>query len=319
MVPFENENQQSGLAYSGELFAAVHETILVTFSYRHELFATIFLEGELGANIQLFDQHLAIRWVKKHIGELCGDAEHLTVFGHSSGSMAVGLQLLSNYSKNLISNAIMQSAAPFFQDSMFVTREEIAVNSLLAIIELGSCTRFTGIQFDQMNELSERMKTIYFDRQTFGYSLKTEVLVRELSKIHHVFYVSELRPKPIDSDLLQLASFLSKRVDVACLQRLPMEQFFNVSHAYSTQLWEYYVDFDFIAADAYQHYKSFNKLDLNPQLNLLIGNLIKENLADTFSISVGHYMDQFNPPVFERSEMAEVISTKLNFLTSGKF
>ena len=156
MMPFENENQQSGLAYSGELFAALHETILVTFNYRHELFATLYVEGKLGANLQLFDQHLAIRWMKKHIGELCGDAEHLTVFGNSMGARGLGLQLLSNYSKSLISNAIMQSYGPFFQDSEPATRDEIAINSLLAVIDLGNCTKFTSIQFDQMHELRRK-------------------------------------------------------------------------------------------------------------------------------------------------------------------
>ena len=319
MVPFENENQQSGLTVSGELFAALHETILITFSYRHDLFSTLYLEGKLGANLGLFDQNLAIRWAKKHIGELCGDAEHLTVFAHSSAAVGLGMHLISSYSKNLISNAIMQSDSPFFRDSIPVTRDEIAINSLLAIIDLGNCTNFTGIQSSQMKELSKRVKAIYFDRQIFGYSLKTQVLVNELTKIHHVFYTSKLRPKPIDRDLLRLISFLSKRIDVACLQRLPTDQIINVNVAYLEQLWSYYVDFDFVDADAYQDYKLFNKLDLNPNLNLLIGNLVVEQHADVLSLRQDHYSDQFNAPVIEKAEMVEMFPTKSNFLASGKF
>ena len=143
--------------------------------------------------------------------------------------------------------------------------------------------------------------------------------MRELSKINHVFYVSELRPKPIDSDLLQLVSFLSKRVDVACLQRLPTEQISTMNSAYVNSLWAYYVDFDFITADAYQDYKSFNKLDLNSNLNLLIGNLIGESYSDALWLWDEHYTDQFNPPVVEKTEITQIIASKLNFLISGKF
>ena len=326
MVPFENENQQSSLSTSGELFAALHETVLITFSFRHDLFATLYLENELGANLALFDQNLAIRWAKKHVGELCGDAEHLTVFAHSSGAIGLGFHLISSYSKSLISNAILQSESPFYHDSLPATRDEIAINSLLAIIDLGKCTNFTGIQLGHMHELSESVKANYFDRQTLGYSLRTQVLVSELSKIHNDFSTSKLRPKQGDSleddsykDLLRLVSFLSKRVDVTCLQRLPMEQISNVSEAYSKQVWSYHVDFDFVGADAYQDYRSFNKLDLDPNLNLLIGNLVQESYDGVSLLMQDHYTDQFNPPVIEKAEMAEIIATKLNFLTSGKF
>ena len=309
------------MTFSGELFAALQETILITFNYRHDLFATLYLEGELNANIQLFDQNLALRWIKKYIGELCGNADRLTVFGHSMGARSLGYHLLSSYSKNLISNAILQSSAPFFQDSLPATKDELAINSLLAVIELRNCTNFTDLKLDQISGLSEKVKANYFDRQAMRYSLKKEILLENLLKIHHKFSQSKLVPNKENIDLSELVRFLAKHVDVACLQRLSKEQVANVSSMYMDAKWSYYVDNDFIRADTYYDYKLFNKLDLNPNLNLLIGNVIEEDQSDTLWLldTDRYYSDQFNPPVIPKEEIIEIIAKNLSFLTSGKF
>ena len=80
------------------------------------MFATLYLDDdEYVGNLALFDQNLAISWVKKHIGEFCGDDERITVFGQSFGANFLSIQLLSNYSQHLIDNAILQSGFTLFQ------------------------------------------------------------------------------------------------------------------------------------------------------------------------------------------------------------
>lgn len=41
-----DENKKAHLSYSGKLFAALHDTILVIFNYRDRLFSTMYLKDE---------------------------------------------------------------------------------------------------------------------------------------------------------------------------------------------------------------------------------------------------------------------------------
>lgn len=118
MSPLLDSNNKSHLSYSGDLFP-VHDTILVIFNFRQEIFSTLYLHDKFNGNLGYFDQNLAIQWTKKYIKDFCGDENNLTLLGNSFGSMATGLQISSRYSKNLISNAIMQSSSPLFRVILF--------------------------------------------------------------------------------------------------------------------------------------------------------------------------------------------------------
>ena len=132
MAPFRDENGQSHLAFSGDMFSALHNTIVVTLNYRVQLFASLYLLDELSANLGLFDQNLAIQWVHKHINDLCGDEQKITLFGHSLGSKLAGLHIISKYSKDLINNAIMQSGSFLFSVSNLLLNN---LNSLLILFQ----------------------------------------------------------------------------------------------------------------------------------------------------------------------------------------
>lgn len=61
-------------------------------------------------NCGLRDQLLAIKWVKENIKQFGGNPENITIFGESSGAMAIYFHLLSPMSKgkNSDSDTIMQ-------------------------------------------------------------------------------------------------------------------------------------------------------------------------------------------------------------------
>ncbi|KAG0417950.1 hypothetical protein HPB47_005226 [Ixodes persulcatus] len=61
----------------------------------------------------LYDQALAIRWVKDNIKSFGGDPNQITLMGQSAGSISIGLHLLSPRSRGLFHRAIMQSGSPF--------------------------------------------------------------------------------------------------------------------------------------------------------------------------------------------------------------
>ena len=119
MAPFLDETNQTHLYYPGDLLAA-HNTIYVKFNFRVDLFSSLYLQGELLGNLAMFDQNLAIQFVRKHIKDYCGDEEKITLFGNSFGSSATGFHLISRYSKDLIQNAIMQSSSALFLVSVCV-------------------------------------------------------------------------------------------------------------------------------------------------------------------------------------------------------
>jgi len=60
-------------------------------------------------NQGLWDQALAIEWVRENIGEFGGDPERVTIFGESAGGMSVHAQVLSHVNQGKLAGAIAQS------------------------------------------------------------------------------------------------------------------------------------------------------------------------------------------------------------------
>lgn len=61
-------------------------------------------------NFGLKDQNLALKWVQQYVSYFGGDADRVTIFGHSAGGTAVNFHLLSAASEGLVStNSAMYS------------------------------------------------------------------------------------------------------------------------------------------------------------------------------------------------------------------
>lgn len=100
--------------YDASLFAKEHSVIVVTFNYRvgalgffsHPSLDT----GEIpSGNAGFYDQQLALRWVKDNIAAFGGDAENVTVYGQSAGSMSACSQMVSPTARGLARRFILQS------------------------------------------------------------------------------------------------------------------------------------------------------------------------------------------------------------------
>ncbi|XP_036863713.2 bile salt-activated lipase, partial [Manis javanica] len=96
--------------YDGEEIATRGNVIVVTFNYRVGPLGFLSTgDSNLPGNYGLWDQHMAIAWVKRNIAAFGGDPNNITIFGESAGGASVSLQTLSPQNKGLIRRAISQS------------------------------------------------------------------------------------------------------------------------------------------------------------------------------------------------------------------
>ena len=97
-------------AIQGPGFFMDHDVVLVSVNYRLGIFGFLSLEtDDVPGNLGLWDQTMALNWVKQNIAKFGGDPRKVTIFGESAGSMSVNYHLLSRQSRGLFHRAIMQS------------------------------------------------------------------------------------------------------------------------------------------------------------------------------------------------------------------
>ena len=96
--------------YHSDVLSAFGDVIAVTINYRlaHLGFLRI---DENDGNYGLWDQHLALRWVKDNIASFGGNVNNITIFGESAGSVSVAYQAMYEGNKGLFHRAIAQSGS----------------------------------------------------------------------------------------------------------------------------------------------------------------------------------------------------------------
>ena len=66
---------------------------------------------EAPGNVGLWDQAMALHWIKNNIKQFGGDPERITIFGESAGAWSVSLHIISPISRHLFRNGIIHSGA----------------------------------------------------------------------------------------------------------------------------------------------------------------------------------------------------------------
>ena len=96
--------------YDPSLLSAFGNVIVVTISYRTGIFAFVDLETEDGkGKLGFWDQHLALKWINKHITAFGGDRNRITLLGQSDGETDVLQHGFFPKNQNLIHRIIPQS------------------------------------------------------------------------------------------------------------------------------------------------------------------------------------------------------------------
>lgn len=98
---WSGQNREVATAPDGMVLESIENglpVIMVAINYRLGLFGfaqsdALGAEGSLNAGLR--DQRLALEWVQDHIGQFGGDPDKVTIFGQSSGGLAVGMQIMA--------------------------------------------------------------------------------------------------------------------------------------------------------------------------------------------------------------------------------
>jgi carboxylesterase type B len=99
--------------YDGSMLAKTGDVIVVTINYRLGLFGFFALKNStVKGNYGLWDQMMAIRWIKDHIDDYGGDPNSITILGQSAGGFSVGFLAFIPQNKGLFQRVIMQSGVP---------------------------------------------------------------------------------------------------------------------------------------------------------------------------------------------------------------
>uniref|UniRef100_A0ABM0M9G9 Carboxylic ester hydrolase n=1 Tax=Saccoglossus kowalevskii TaxID=10224 RepID=A0ABM0M9G9_SACKO len=128
--------------YDGKYLAGTQDIIMVSMNYRVGSFGFLATGDQRATgNYGMYDQVLALKWVKSNIGAFGGNPNRITIFGESAGAASVGLHLLSPLSEPLFNRAILQSGTPDAEWAV-MTHDEAETRSQI----LGS---FHGCNFAQ--------------------------------------------------------------------------------------------------------------------------------------------------------------------------
>ncbi|CAL1544002.1 unnamed protein product, partial [Lymnaea stagnalis] len=100
----------SSISFNPGSIVTDHDIIVVVIQYRIGALGFLTTKNQAApGNYALWDQTLALKWVKNNIGAFGGDASDVTIVGESAGSVSVSLLTLSAETKGLFTRAYSAS------------------------------------------------------------------------------------------------------------------------------------------------------------------------------------------------------------------
>ncbi|XP_060094741.1 cholinesterase-like [Heteronotia binoei] len=124
--------------YDGAFLAATENVIVVSMNYRLGALGFLSLPPAAPGNVGLFDQQLALKWVRENAAAFGGDPTRITIFGESAGGASVNYHLLSPGSQPLFDRAVLQSGTAI-ATWPWVSPEK-AKKKALALAKVMGCT-----------------------------------------------------------------------------------------------------------------------------------------------------------------------------------
>ncbi|WEV72731.1 carboxylesterase family protein [Bifidobacterium sp. ESL0790] len=141
--------------YFGENFAAKQDVVLVSINYRINVFGSMLLSALPGGEdyqeagyLEMLDQILALKWIKKNIAQFGGDPDSITLFGESAGSSSAALLAICPAAKGLFNRAICESGP-----IQLYKTPEMAKPFALEFAEIMGCKSVDELQQKSSDEL----------------------------------------------------------------------------------------------------------------------------------------------------------------------
>lgn len=98
-----------GLLYDGNWLSSHHDVVVVVIQYRLGALGFLYTPNGIDGNYGIQDQQMAFKWVQANIQAFGGDPARVTGFGQSAGAMSMAVHLITESSKGLFQNAILES------------------------------------------------------------------------------------------------------------------------------------------------------------------------------------------------------------------
>ncbi|XP_065315726.1 acetylcholinesterase-like isoform X2 [Gordionus sp. m RMFG-2023] len=119
--------------YDGSIMASKMRVIVMSMNYRLGSLGYLYLGNkEAPGNQGLWDQLLAMKWMKANSKNFGGDPNKITLMGESAGASSVAFHLLSPLSKDYFNYAVLQSASATSPWALVNPQEAIHRGLLLA-------------------------------------------------------------------------------------------------------------------------------------------------------------------------------------------
>jgi carboxylesterase type B len=127
----------SGGSFDGSMLSLTGNVIVVTINYRLGILGFLTSKNNKSkGNAGLWDQKLALTWVKDNIKDYGGNPSDVTIFGESAGGMSVSLHSLLPSNRGLFNRVIAQSGIA----NSFLTISNETVSSTTAVGKKVGCT-----------------------------------------------------------------------------------------------------------------------------------------------------------------------------------
>ncbi|KAL4225541.1 Carboxylesterase 5A [Mactra antiquata] len=118
--------------YDSKILAGYGNVIVVTINYRlGPLGFLSTMDSSCPGNFGLWDQRLAIHWVRNNIASFGGDIERITIFGESAGAISSTMHGMFPDNAGLFQRMIVQSGSPSVR-SMNCSRDTLAETKFYA-------------------------------------------------------------------------------------------------------------------------------------------------------------------------------------------
>nr|CAB3230114.1 carboxylesterase 5A-like [Phallusia mammillata] len=115
-------NMGGAPGYNASALCALNDVVLVVAQYRVAVFGffTTGRDTKCPGNMGMFDQLMALEWVRDNVSAFGGNPNNVTIFGESAGAISVNMHVISPLSRGLFHRAISSSGISTTDATMLV-------------------------------------------------------------------------------------------------------------------------------------------------------------------------------------------------------